>query len=574
MGTDPAASVREYLYYGYKGDTWTGVGINSSTAASDPGVYAVGYDDGNVDKGGTATSGNVVIAFTLAGDANLDRHVNFADLLVVAQNFNHTLDTRGNPIDWADGDFNYDGNVNFTDLLLVSQNFNKDFDSFDPVGVAIDDVANVFYVDPTATGSNDTGTSWANAFPDVQSALSAAQTIEDTASGTFITIDVAQGTYSPGASSTATFQMINDVSLYGGYPGYASGNPDLDDCNVSDYPTVLYTSSTTTDAVTATGTNTSAVLSGFTIADAGAPVPTDGIEVAGGSPTIADCIYTAPQYIWVADGNYEAIQEFASSGSLLVQSGTWGTGDGDFLSPEGVATDANGNVWVTDVYNNRVEEFSPSGVFMMTFGSYGSGDGQFAGPSGIAIDAAGHIWVADTGNDRVEEFSSSGSFISEFGSYGSGNGQFQYDANLAIDHNGNIWVVDCGGNRVEEFSPSGSYESQFGGYGSGNGQLFAPRGIAVDANNDLWVTDTNNNRIEEFSSSGAYMMQVGTAGSGDGQFDLALGIAIDANGDIWVADNANYRLEEFSSSGVYMGQIDSIDTGDNPWGGPYGLAID
>ena len=45
--------------------------------------------------------------------------------LVVAQNFNHTLDTHGNPIDWADGDFNYDGKVNFADLLLVAQNFNR-----------------------------------------------------------------------------------------------------------------------------------------------------------------------------------------------------------------------------------------------------------------------------------------------------------------------------------------------------------------------------------------------------------------------------------------------------------------
>ncbi|MGA2233222.1 MAG: dockerin type I domain-containing protein, partial [Tepidisphaeraceae bacterium] len=62
---------------------------------------------------------------TLAGDANLDGIVNFADLLVVAQNFNHTLDTHGNAIDWADGDFNYDGKVNFADLLLVAQNFNK-----------------------------------------------------------------------------------------------------------------------------------------------------------------------------------------------------------------------------------------------------------------------------------------------------------------------------------------------------------------------------------------------------------------------------------------------------------------
>ena len=100
-------------------------GIDSSTAALNPGRFAVGYADGNVDQGTAAGANQVLVKYTLAGDANLDGTVNFADLLVVAQNFNHTLDTHGNPIDWADGDFNYDGVVNFADLLLIAQNFNK-----------------------------------------------------------------------------------------------------------------------------------------------------------------------------------------------------------------------------------------------------------------------------------------------------------------------------------------------------------------------------------------------------------------------------------------------------------------
>ncbi|MGA2233401.1 MAG: dockerin type I domain-containing protein, partial [Tepidisphaeraceae bacterium] len=124
-GADPAATIRGYLASGYNLDKWTGAGIVSSIAASNTGLYAVGYADGNVDKGTPAGPNQILIENTLAGDANLDGIVNFADLLSVAQNFNHTLDTHGDPIDWADGDFNYDGNVNFADLLLVAQNFNK-----------------------------------------------------------------------------------------------------------------------------------------------------------------------------------------------------------------------------------------------------------------------------------------------------------------------------------------------------------------------------------------------------------------------------------------------------------------
>ncbi|MGA2231593.1 MAG: dockerin type I domain-containing protein [Tepidisphaeraceae bacterium] len=125
VGPDPAATIRGYLKSGYNNGLWTGTGIGSGTAAINPGLYAVGYVDGNTDMGTQAGAGQIFIEFTLAGDANLDGTVNFADLLVVAQNFNHTLDTHGNPIDWADGDFNYDGVVNFADLLLIAQNFNK-----------------------------------------------------------------------------------------------------------------------------------------------------------------------------------------------------------------------------------------------------------------------------------------------------------------------------------------------------------------------------------------------------------------------------------------------------------------
>jgi len=124
-GADPAATIRGYLHTGYNNGTWTGPGIGSSAAALNPGLYAVGYADGNVDQGTAASANQVLVEYTLAGDANLDGTVNFADLLAVAQNFNHALDTQGNAIDWADGDFNYDGVVNFADLLLVAQNFNQ-----------------------------------------------------------------------------------------------------------------------------------------------------------------------------------------------------------------------------------------------------------------------------------------------------------------------------------------------------------------------------------------------------------------------------------------------------------------
>jgi DNA-binding beta-propeller fold protein YncE len=44
--------------------------------------------------------------------------------------------------------------------------------------------------------------------------------------------------------------------------------------------------------------------------------------------------------------------------------------------------------------------------FAYSFGSWGTGDGQFDMPTGVAVTADGLVYVADTNNDRVQVFSS------------------------------------------------------------------------------------------------------------------------------------------------------------------------
>jgi DNA-binding beta-propeller fold protein YncE len=37
-------------------------------------------------------------------------------------------------------------------------------------------------------------------------------------------------------------------------------------------------------------------------------------------------------------------------------------------------------------------------------GSYGTGNGQFESPAGIAIDSANNVYVVDAGNNRIQIF--------------------------------------------------------------------------------------------------------------------------------------------------------------------------
>jgi hypothetical protein len=51
---DPIVTIAGYLKTGFNSNRWTGAGIESSTAAANPSVLAVGYADGNADPS-TAT---------------------------------------------------------------------------------------------------------------------------------------------------------------------------------------------------------------------------------------------------------------------------------------------------------------------------------------------------------------------------------------------------------------------------------------------------------------------------------------------------------------------------------------
>src|SRR2546422_702804 len=113
-----------------------------------------------------------------------------------------------------------------------------------------------------------------------------------------------------------------------------------------------------------------------------------------------------------------------ASFTFLLKWGTSGTGNGQFITPTGIATDSAGNVYASDVNNHRIQKFGSAGVFITKWGSNGGGDGQFLGPEGLAIDSSDNVYVADTGNNRIQKFTSTGGFITKWGTSGSGNGQF------------------------------------------------------------------------------------------------------------------------------------------------------
>jgi predicted outer membrane repeat protein len=290
---DPASTIRRYLTGGYNvgGAKWTGTGITSSTAAANPAAFSIGYADGGTaaDRANTGvTSGTVEIKYTVAGDANLSGSVDLSDLVIVASDFGDS------GADWAEGDVNYSSTVDLSDLVIVASNFGSSLSSTDLIDSEFSDPVLTIYVDASATGS-DNGSSWANAYTSLQSALSSAASIETSTPGTIIDIDVAQGTYYPtsGTNRSATFQLLDDVAIYGGYAGDGTSDPGARDSTL--YPTILsgdigtlgFAGDNSYAVVTGSGTNSTASLDGVTIEYGG-----NGVYDYDGSPTIFNCTFS------------------------------------------------------------------------------------------------------------------------------------------------------------------------------------------------------------------------------------------------------------------------------------------
>ncbi|HUU95626.1 MAG TPA: right-handed parallel beta-helix repeat-containing protein [Phycisphaerae bacterium] len=163
------------------------------------------------------------------------------------------------------------------------------------------------YVDADATGAG-TGTSWTDAYNDLQDALADAAG----SGGTVTEIWVAQGTYRPDESTAnpegtgdraATFQLINGVAIYGGYAGYGETDPDLRD--IALHETILsgdIDGSGNYDSyhvVTADQTGAGTLLDGFTVTGAHAngtgydQKKGGGMYVSNAAVTVSNCTFSA-----------------------------------------------------------------------------------------------------------------------------------------------------------------------------------------------------------------------------------------------------------------------------------------
>ena len=197
--------------------------------------------------------------------------------------------------------------------------------------------------------------------------------------------------------------------------------------------------------------------------------------------------------IYIADTGNNIIRKVTKDGLIQTVAGTGAfgfAGDGGqataarFISPEGLAFDAAGNLYVADHFNFRVRRISPDGIITTVAGNgrqsvldngspNAQGDGgpatlaQLFGPERITVDTSGSILIGEHGNgnyigNRIRRVTPDGIIdtvagTGDYGYVGDGglarNAQLHYVSQIAADDSGRIFVVDRYNFRVRVLTP-------------------------------------------------------------------------------------------------------------------------
>jgi DNA-binding beta-propeller fold protein YncE len=245
--------------------------------------------------------------------------------------------------------------------------------------------------------------------------------------------------------------------------------------------------------------------------------------------------------IWVANGAESRFLIFAPDGTFVEAWGTEGAGEGEFdfsRDPtDGLADIAfapDGSFYVADSQNKRIQRFDQDRRFVSAWGGFGTGDGQFAEPVGVALDESGNVYVADDVRSDVQKFDPDGRFLLAFGGAASNEGRLGEAGWLSIDSEGVVWVADTGRSHVVAFDSDGAFLRVIG-----EGELNQPQNVAVDSTGRVFVADTGSGRVVVFDRDGQVLTSWTGGEDGGTPFGDVVGIALDGAGHVYVTDFTN-----------------------------------
>lgn len=212
-----------------------------------------------------------------------------------------------------------------------------------------------------------------------------------------------------------------------------------------------------------------------------------------------------------------------------------------------------GKIYVADRDNNAIRAISMDNASVTTLAVNING---ISLPEGLGSDAAGNVYVASTGNNRIYKIDLQGTITQIASAY-----TFNQPSDVAVDKNGIIYVTEKAGNVVKKIDINGvvTVFAGSGSSGSADGvgtaaSFYAPGSVSIDKDGRLYVSDGGNNTLRLIDVNGSVTTLAGTAAAGgmvNGQgsaarFNAPAGLYTDPSGNSYLADEFNHLIRRIN----------------------------
>ena len=250
--------------------------------------------------------------------------------------------------------------------------------------------------------------------------------------------------------------------------------------------------------------------------------------------------------------------------------GSPGSGPGQFLNPQGISVDPEGNIYVADTGNHRVQKFDSAGRPIEEIGGFGWGEGRFNRPTGLSAREGLNIYVVDSQNRRVQRFDRYLNFLSSIPPSTEEEEPlaFGFLRDIEMAPTGELYVSDEENEQVLILTSFGELERSFGGFTSAADRLRTPAGLTIGRGSAVFVADTGNDRIARYDAFGSFLGSIG-----QGLLKGPKGVATDGQGYLYVADTGHDRICVFSSQGELLFSLGAAGTGYGSFHSPIDLAV-